>query len=130
MTLGGECAVAFTGATECDFRFNMIEQPEKWVLRILPEQRDARFARCGNNRLTNNIVVFKSSKVRTIVNIGPDTEPKTFEFRSNHWFASDAPGRSRPELPVAETAGGYSFNPYLDPATRVPRHKLPAGRRR
>jgi hypothetical protein len=127
--VGGECAVAFTGATACDFRFNAIEGPEKWVFRILQEQRDAHFARCGNNRLTNNIVVFKSSKVRTIVNIGPDTEPKTFEFRGNHWFASDAPDRSRPELPVAETAGVYGVDPDLDPASLMPRHKLPAGPR-
>ncbi len=127
--VGGECAVAFTGATACDFRFNAIEGPEKWVFRILQEQRDAHFARCGNNRLTNNIVVFKSSKVRTILNIGPDTEPKTFEFRGNHWFASDAPDRSRPELPVAETAGVYGVDPDLDPASLMPRHKLPAGPR-
>ncbi|MEI6175427.1 MAG: family 16 glycoside hydrolase [Verrucomicrobiota bacterium] len=127
--IGGECAVAFTGATDCECRFNTIERPEKWVFRILQEQRDARFFRCGNNRISNNIFVFERSKVRTIVNIGPDTEPKTFGFRGNHWFASDAPDRFRPDLPVRETEGVYGVDPDLDPATGLPRHKLPAGPR-
>jgi hypothetical protein len=127
--VGGECAVAFTGTSECECRFNTIVRPEKWVFRILQEQNGARFVRCGHNQFSNNIVVFERSKVKTIVNMGPDTEPKTFEFRGNHWFASDAPDRSHPDLPAEETEGVYGVDPDLDPATLLPRQKLPVGPR-
>jgi hypothetical protein len=126
---GGDCAVAFTGADECAFRHNTVVRPAKWVFRILQEQRDARFIRCGNNTFENNLIVFERGKVRTDVNIGPDTLPETFRFRGNHWFATDAPEKSRPELPAKEDQGVHGSDPRLDPASHQPREKLPAGQR-
>jgi hypothetical protein len=113
--LGGDCAVAFTGVRDCVFSNNRVVGPEKWVLRILQESRDARFARCGKVGFSNNTIVFERAKVRTVVNIGPDTEPATFRFADNRWFAKDAPDRSRPELPVAETGGVYGVDPGGEP---------------
>lgn len=115
--LGGDCAVAFTGVRDCVFSNNQVVGPEKWVLRILQESRDARFARCGQVEFSNNTIVFERAKVSTIVNIGPDTEPGTFRFSGNRWFARDAPDQSRPDLPVAETGGIYGINPGVDGAT-------------
>lgn len=112
--IGGECAVAFTGVRDCAFADNTVIDPEKWVLRILQESRDPRFARCGGVEFANNSIVFERAKIRTVANIGPDTEPQTFRFTGNRWFARDAPEKSRPALPVAESGGVYGVNPGPD----------------
>ena len=80
LIIGGQCAVAFTGADECVFDHNTIVRPEKWVIRILQESRDPRFVRCGDNGFSNNLIVFERANVRDIANIGPDTRAETFQF--------------------------------------------------
>lgn len=116
--VGGDCAVAFTGAHDSEFSHNTILHPQKWVLRILQESRDPRFVRCGSNRFSNNTIVFARAKLREAVNIGPGTLPQTFQFRANRWFAADAPDKSRPDLPAPEADGIYGIDPQLDPAGR------------
>jgi hypothetical protein len=128
--IGGDCAVAFTGADDCDFSHNTIVRPDKWVFRILQESRGERFVRCGDNRISNNLIVFERAKVRDIANIGPDTRPETFGFHGNHWFAQDAPESSRPKLPAKETDGVHGIDPKLDPASHIPGQALPAGMRK
>ena len=51
--------------------------------------------------------------MRTTVNIGPDTEPKTFVFARNWWWCADASKASRPSLPAAETDGVVGRDPGL-----------------
>ena len=129
MIIGGHCAVAFTGADECVFDHNTIVRPGKWVFRILQESRDPRFVRCGDNRISNNLIVFERAKVRDIANIGPDTRAETFQFAENHWFASDAPDKSIPVLPSNETGGVHGVDPKLDPVTYQAAGKTTAGLR-
>jgi hypothetical protein len=74
-------------------------------------------------------VVIERAKVGGVANIGPNTRPETFQFRGNHWFAADAPERSRPELPVAEEGATYGVDPQWDPASGTAKAKLTAGRR-
>jgi hypothetical protein len=109
--IGGDCAVAFTGARDCVFSNNTVAMPEKWILRILQESRAPRFAACGGVEFSNNTIVFERAKVRSVANIGPGTEPASFRFAGNRWFARDAPDLSRPDLPVAETGGVYGIDP-------------------
>jgi hypothetical protein len=130
LILGGQCAVAFTGADQCAFSHNTVVKPEKWVLRILQESRDARFVRCDGNVFSHNLVVFQRSKVREISNIGPDTRAETFQFSGNHWFAPDAPESSRPNLPAQETHGIYGIDPKLDPVSHIPRARFSTGIRK
>ena len=57
-----------------------------------------------------------ATELRAIVNVGPDTAPETFRFVKNAWFAEDAPGRSRPELPAplpAEEGGTHGVDPKV-----------------
>jgi len=117
---GGECAVSFAGVDGCDFTHNTILNPEKWIARILQESRDERFAKCGNVRFDQNLVVFERKKIRYDINIGPDTKPETFSFTGNHWFASDEPARSKPDLPVAEKDTVHGKDPKLNPKTGKP----------
>lgn len=129
LILGGQCAVAFTGADQCVFARNTIVNPEKWILRILQENPDKRFVRCGDHTFSNNLVVFERGRVATIANIGPDTRAESFRFRGNHWFASDAPPRSTPDLPSPEEDGVHGVDPKLDAKTYKPGIPLKAGRR-
>jgi hypothetical protein len=111
--LGGECAVAFTGVRDASFTGNTIIGPGKWILRILQESREARFARCGKVDFARNTIVFDRAAIREAANIGPDTEPQTFRFTANRWFARDDPARSTLPLPVPEKDGTYGVDPKL-----------------
>lgn len=110
--IGGETPVAFVGVDGAVFRRNTIVDPGKWVLRILQETRGERFARCRDVVFERNIISYKRSRVRTAVNIGPDTLPGTFAFRENWWWCSDSPD-DRPQLPTAEKSGVFGKDPQF-----------------
>jgi len=111
--LGGECAVAFTGVREASFTNNTVINPGKWILRILQESRETRFARCGQVEFARNTIVFDRAKIRDAANIGPDTEPQSFRFEANRWFAQDDPARSALPLPTPEKNGTYGVDPKV-----------------
>jgi hypothetical protein len=111
--LGSMSPIAFVGVDGAVVRHNLIYLPDKWVVRILQESSGDEFVPCRNGRFERNLIVFKAADVRTAVNVGPGTEPKTFTFRENFWFASDRPGASRPALPVPEKGGVYGKDPRL-----------------
>lgn len=104
---GGGAAVAFVSSRGGNVHHNRIVNPDKWVLRILQEQPVPQFGKCREGRFFRNIVITKGAS--PAVNIGPDTAPKTFEFKENAWFAAD--GRHRPDLPVEETGGVHGTPP-------------------
>lgn len=115
--VSSETPVAFVGVDGAVVRYNTIYQPEKWVLRILQETTAPGFIACRNGRFEHNLVVFSSSKVHVFANVGPHTQPETFQFSSNLWYCEDRPTVSKPKLPVAESQGLYGVNPQLpDPA--------------
>lgn len=127
LIVGGDCAIAFTGADLSSFSHNTIIRPEKWIMRILQESREPRVIRCGDNTFSNNLIVFERAKVTTIANIGPETRAESFTFSGNHWFAADAPGQSRPDLPAEETGAVHGVDPDLGGPDHTPRKKLTAG---
>jgi hypothetical protein len=116
--VGGEAAVAFVGVDGAIVRYNTIYRPEKFALRILQEKTGDGFLACRNGVFERNIVVFRSgSWVDGGVNIGPDTEPKTFKFAENLWYCEDQPEKSAPQLPAVEKDGVIGKNPFFkDPA--------------
>lgn len=104
--------VAYVGSENVEVRFNTIYRPERWAIRILQETTAAGFVACRRGRFTDNLVVFHSSQWSAGgVNIGPATEPATFEFARNWWYCLDAPARSRPSLPSAEVGGVHGISP-------------------
>lgn len=112
--LGSTAPVAFVGADTAVFRFNTIYRPERWALRILQENTAAGFVPCRNGQFTDNLVAFHSSQWSAGgVNIGGNTAPATFQFARNWWYCLDDPPRSRPSLPVTETAGVYGRSPQF-----------------
>ena len=108
---GSPCAAAFVGVDGADFSRNTILFPTQWIFRILQETREPGFAPCRNVRITDNRIVFRRGDLRSDVNIGTDTEPQTFVFEGNRWFAEDKPKASRPSLPTAEKDGQYGQDP-------------------
>jgi hypothetical protein len=93
-------------------RFNTIEVPGRWALRILQENRAAGFVPCRNAEFTDNVIVFESTKwSEGGVNIGAGVAPETFTFARNWWYCRDRPERSTPKLPTAEKEGVYGRDP-------------------
>jgi hypothetical protein len=113
---GSLCAVAFVGVDGAEFTGNTILFPEKWIFRILQETATDGFIQCRNVTVRDNRIVFRRSQVQTEVNVGSNTQPETFRFENNHWFAEDRPAASKPHLPVSETNGHYGTDPRIDVA--------------
>lgn len=110
--VGATAAIAFVGVDGAKVRFNTIEQPGRWALRILQEQRAAGFVACRNGEFTDNVIVFASAKwAEGGVNVGSGTAPATFTFARNWWYCADRPERSLPKLPTPEMNGVYGRPP-------------------
>lgn len=110
---GGMSAIAFVGVDGAVARHNTIYCPSKWTMRILQENTNPRFARCGNVKVENNLILFRSEEVKTVVNVGGNTAPETFIFADNVWCCLDRPKDTKRlvALPAKETAGVYNFVP-------------------
>ena len=57
-------------------------------------------------QFTDNLIVVDSTRALE-VNVGAGTAPETFGFARNAWLNTEAPLRSRPNLPTAEVDGIY-----------------------
>jgi hypothetical protein len=107
---GGIVPVAFVGSTDCEVVNNTIIKPEKWVVRILQENRDPGLVSCSKNVFRNNIVVFEADG-KYAVNTGPNTDASSFVFSNNLWFNPGNLSWSGPDIPVKETGSIL----YADP---------------
>ncbi len=106
--VGSFAPVAFVGVDGAVVRFNTIERPGRWALRILQENKADGFVACRNGEFTDNTIVFDSSRwSEGGVNIGGGTAPATFKFARNWWYCADNPERSKPRLPTTEVDGNY-----------------------
>lgn len=94
----GEAAAAYVGCDTCEVTNNTIVDPQRWVARVLQETTLARFVPSRNGVFANNIVVFRSSVLRSFVNVGANTAPETFTFRNNLWWDVDNAGLAGPTL--------------------------------
>jgi len=113
-------AVSFTGCDDCSFTNNTVIDPTRWVSRILQETfSDATytFEPCRNGRFVNNIVRYRTADIPSgyqIVNISAGTDPATFEYGNNLWWATDQGAGYvtllRPEI-AAETASLHQLDP-------------------
>jgi len=113
--IGSEAPIAFVGVDGALVRWNTFYRPRKWFLRILQETREPDFVACRGGKFSDNLVVYLASEVSTPVNVGPGTEPQSFEFARNFWYCSDAPARSRPQLPTPEKEPAGGADPrFLD----------------
>jgi hypothetical protein len=109
---GSMAALAFVGVDGSTVRFNTIQNPSRWALRILQETKAPGFVPSRNGEFVDNVVVFDSAHwSEGGVNIGSGTAPEKFKFARNWWYCTDRPERSEPKLPTAETDGVYGKDP-------------------
>ncbi len=108
---GSLCAAAFVGVDGGEFTGNTVLYPEKWIFRILQETTAEGYTRCRKVLVKDNRIVFRRAQVQIEINIGGGTEPESFRFEGNHWFAEDRPRASKPQLPSEEKGGTYGVDP-------------------
>jgi len=112
--VGSDAPVAYVGSQNVQVLNNTIYHPVRWVIRILQETVDAsRFIESGDNSFINNIVVANNT-LSTLINIGPNTRPETFELSNNLWFNSENSNWT-PGFPaeISETNGVYAQDPQF-----------------
>lgn len=108
--LGSQAPIAFVGSRGGKVHHNLILNPSKWVLRILQEQPVPPFEQAQGGEFYRNVIVLPKDH-RTTVNVGINTDPKSFSFRENAWFHQG--GQHRPDLPTAEQNGRYGEDPNI-----------------
>ncbi len=117
---GGTAGLAFVGCVDCLAANNTIVDPERWPFRILQETTSEggyTFLPASNGRVINNVVYFSAAAVSAHVNVGAETDPGSFVFQTNLWYAHDDPGASTPSLPAPETGGITGADPaFVDAA--------------
>lgn len=110
--VGSLAALAFVGVDGAVARYNTIEKPGRWAVRILQENRAAGFVACRRGEFTDNLIVFEASRwSEGGVNVGAGTAAETFTFARNWWYCADRPKQSEPKLTVKETGGVYGRDP-------------------
>lgn len=111
--IGSMAPLAFVGVDGAMVRHNTFYRPARWLMRILQENQDPKFAPCRNGAFTNNIIAFQSDELVSAVNVGPKTATETFQFANNFWYCIGAPDRTRSavKLPTAESKGVYGQDP-------------------
>jgi hypothetical protein len=110
--VGALAPVVFVGVDGAVVRYNTIEKPGRWALRILQENKTPGFVACRNGRFTDNLILFEAARwSEGGVNVGAGTAPETFTFARNWWYCLDRPKQSEPKLPGRETAGVYGRDP-------------------
>ncbi len=113
---GSVAALAFVGAVDSLAANNTIINPTNWLLRILQETITTgsyEFLACADNTVVNNLFYFDRSDLSVHVNIGSNTDPGSFTFANNLWYAHDNASNSQPNLPVSETDGIVGQDPQL-----------------
>jgi hypothetical protein len=90
---------------DCQFSHNTVVNPSKWALRILQETLTIGrypFARTGNGVVAGNIFYFRRADLNAgeDINVGADTDPRSFSLLRNLWYAHDNPAQSSPRLPL------------------------------
>lgn len=115
--VGSEAPLAFVGAVDSLAANNtIIGRTSRRLLQILQETTSSHgfsFLACADNTVTNNLFYFDRSVLSVHVHIGPDTDPSSFSFANNLWYAHDNPAKSQPYLPAIETNGIVGQDPLL-----------------
>ncbi len=113
----GNAPVAFVGCDTCVFANNTVIDPRGYVARILEENLTLGPGHSGY--FVNNLVVLNSAAMNgySYVNVGANTEPSTYTFGWNLWYALDNAGFTGPVYQggvPAEQSGVIQADPELD----------------
>lgn len=107
--VGSDAPIAFVGCVNSKVINNTIYKPGKWVVRILQENTNPRFAQCGENTFCNNLIYYGYLRIET--NIGSNTRSETFRFANNFWFDFSATQAHLPTIPVKDSTIVFGLDP-------------------
>ena len=107
--VGSDSPVAFVGCVNSVVVNNTIYKPGRWVVRILQENSNPRFAQCCENTFSNNLIYYEN--LRTETNVGANTRSETFRFANNFWFDFAASQPRLPFIPVKDSTISFGLNP-------------------
>jgi hypothetical protein len=88
---GADASVALVNARDSTVRNCRFLDPRKWFLRILVENADPKFGGCQDGLFDNNLFVCNSRDFVGPVDTNPGTAPRSFQFKSNIWYAAHDP---------------------------------------
>jgi hypothetical protein len=108
--VGGEAHLAWVTSQQTHVHHNIFYLPGKFLGRILQETKDSRFQPSKEGLFDLNLIV-TDQRVRTFINVGRGTSPKSFSFQRNAWYRLDS--KSKPKLPTREIEGIYNVYPDL-----------------
>lgn len=112
---GGEAPVVYINTDDgIVVRNNLIYRPDNWVIRILKENTTSGFVNTQDGEFRNNVVIWNQGDLAAFVNVGPNTNPGTFQFEGNWWYNQTNPSNSTPSLPASEVGGVYGVDPGVD----------------
>jgi hypothetical protein len=115
--VSGECAVAIVGARGASIANCTIVRPRRWPFRLLQETRDPRFGAAQGALVKSCLIVAES--LATPVNIGEQTDPASFKWGLNLWWAEGPTGeRLTPALPGEVHAEQLVMDPELNEQLR------------
>jgi hypothetical protein len=114
---GIRSAVAFIGARDAEFRFNLVFRPAVFVGRVLREGSHPAAADAHGRVFRNNVIVWYEGDFSPAhaFNVGAETFPEALEFRANRWVNLSPHGASEVLLPTKEQEPSYGFDPGFRP---------------
>ena len=89
---GADASVAVVNAKDSTVRNCRFLEPRKWFLRILVENLDPKFGGCQDGLFENNLFVCNNRDFVGPMDTTPGTTPRSFQFKSNIWYAAHDPG--------------------------------------
>ena len=110
VVIGGGAAFSWVNIDGGIVHHNLAQGQAPWVMRILNENPGTAIVVTKNGQFRDNEIAFATGGAfNSVVNVGDDTAPETFQFAGNRWvnLADPTPDGSRPKLPAEESGGIY-----------------------
>ena len=107
----GEAALAYVSCTDCEFSYNTVVNPEKWVMRV---QKEGVYETDYNTFRRNLVHYGPFLQWGSVQGTGGTVHPETFTYEANYWYKWDNPAASIPSLPGGEIDPAGGVDPQLD----------------
>lgn len=122
--------LAFVGCVDCVAAHNTVVNPGRWLVRILQETVSGGgyvFEPTRNGLLINNLFLYRRADTgSTPINIGANTDPASFQWRHNLFYAADQPTQSDPNPPGTVQGSILGLDPLIAPPDYRPAASSPA----
>ncbi|MCH8164883.1 MAG: right-handed parallel beta-helix repeat-containing protein [Planctomycetes bacterium] len=89
--IGGNCPIALSNCDSTLVRNNTIVRPRRWVLGILDEQDDPRFAPTTRGVFGANLIVWEPGDLQRLAYLAQGVEADRFGMHQNLWWSAEPP---------------------------------------